>query len=120
MPFRYERDDANRCVIVTMEGTFDKAEGFDILERLRLEDVGHYAVLYDLRRMTGQPTIEDMRLLRKEEVRATEGSRGPIAVVASDPDMYSVACTYAAIGRPQLSVGVFRDRKEAEAYLKVT
>lgn len=61
MPIRFERDDADRRITVVYSGTFQLSDALAILERHRSENVATYAFLYDLRGLTGQPTIDDLR-----------------------------------------------------------
>jgi hypothetical protein len=65
------------------------------------------------------PTIADLRQLMSEAVRRQpdEGPRGPVAILATDPELYRRACTYAALGRSRLTIDVFRDPNEAERWL---
>ena len=65
-------------------------------------------MLYDLRGMTGEPTIADLRQFMSEAAQTTR-PRGPLAIVATDPVLYSRACTYATLGRATLTVEVLRD-----------
>jgi len=119
MSFQYERDDANRRVLVTFSGDFSMAEGFAVLERNQSENVGGYAVIYDVRGWTGPPSISDLRNFMTKEASnvSPTGQRGPIAILAVDPIMYSMACTYAVLGKPALNIRVFRDRRDADAWL---
>jgi len=117
MAVRYERDDVNRRVVVTFKGKFDSEECLAILEQHRLGNVGNYSVLYDFIASTGAPTVSDLRRFMSVEMSASPGPRGPIAIVTLDSVLYSRVCTYAALGRPQLNIEVFRDRKEADSWL---
>jgi len=121
MSFQYDRDDALRRIVVTYEGEFDFADGMAVLERHRIEDVGSYAILYDVRRWTGSPSMSDLRVFMSEDAAnvSPSGSRGPIAILVTEPVMYSRACTYAVLGSPALNIKVFRDRSEAENWLRV-
>ena len=120
MPFDYQVDSVRRSVCVTYEGNFRFEEGLAILNRTHTEGVGGYRVLYDLSYLTGNPTVEHMRRFIREELRSTPltGSRGPIAVVAVDDDIYRMACAYEVLGRPRLRIKVFRERAEAERWLQ--
>jgi hypothetical protein len=119
MPFQYDRDDVLRRVVVTFQGEFDLDDGLEVLKRNRLEELGSYGILYDVRGWTGPPSISDLRVFMSEEASniSREGPRGPIAILATEPIMYNMACTYAVLGRPILNIKVFRDRAEAEAWL---
>src|SRR6266852_4395457 len=118
MPSRYERDDVFRRVVVTVEGPFAVADFLTVIERWRGEDVGIYGMLYDLRGMTGEPAIDDLRQFMSEAARTTQ-PRGPIAILATDPAIYRRACTYAALGRSTtLTIGVFRDLDKAVGVIR--
>jgi hypothetical protein len=98
MPIRYERDDDRRRVVITMDGPFEPADFLAVIERWRGEDVGAYGMLYDLRGMTGVPSVADLRQFMSEAARTTR-PRGPLAILATDPVIYGRACTYATLGR---------------------
>jgi hypothetical protein len=115
MPIRYERDDVLRRVVITIQGPFEPADFLAVIERWRGEAVGDYGMLYDLRGLTGEPSIADLRQFMSEAAR-TNRPRGPLAILASDPVIYARACTYAALGSATLTVGVFRDLDKAEEY----
>jgi hypothetical protein len=120
MPIRYELDDLQRRIVVTVEGLFRTADILAIMARQRAEHTWTYAILYDLRGMTGEPTVPELRELLSEaaERRQDEGPRGPVALLATDAALYARLCTYAALGRAtSLTIAVFRDRGEAERFL---
>ncbi len=119
MSIQYERDDARRRVKVTVQGTFEKSDMLAIIERQRAEDTWAFGLFVDMRLMTGRPTIEDLREVMGQATsqRRGEGRRGPVAILAIDPVLYSVACSYAALGRSKLTIEVFRDWNEADHWL---
>jgi hypothetical protein len=116
MAIRYERDDARRRVVVTVQGPFAVADFLAVMERQRADGAWTYGMLSDLRGMTGEPAIDDLRQFLSEAARTTE-ARGPVALLATDPVIYGRACTYAALTRPTLTVEVFRDLDKAEEWL---
>jgi ribosomal protein S28E/S33 len=119
MAIRYELDD-HRRVVVTIEGPFQVDDMIAIMARQRAEQTWTYSILYDLRGMTGEPTIAQLRELMSEAASRHLGQapRGPVALLATDPTLYDRLCTYAALGRSTaLTIGVFRDRAEAEHWL---
>ena len=116
MPIRYERDDARRRVVVTVEGPFAVADFLAVMERQRDDGAWTYGMLSDLRGMTGEPAIDDLRQFLSEAARNIQ-PRGPIAILATDPVIYGRACTYAALVRATLTVGVFHNVDEAEQWL---
>ena len=116
MPIRYQRDDVRRRVMLTVEGPFAVADFLAVMERQRADNAGAYGMLADLRGMTGDPAIDDLRQFLSEAARTTE-PRGPVALLATDPVIYGRACTYAALTRSTLTVEVFRDLDKAEEWL---
>jgi len=118
MPIRYELDDLRRRVVVTVEGLFQTDDIFAIMARQRAEHTWTYGILYDLRGMTGEATVADLRQLMGEPDRQDEGLRGPVALLVTDQALYRRLCLYAALGRSAtLTIGVFRDAGEAERWL---
>jgi hypothetical protein len=119
MAFIYERDDAHKLIKVTFRGPYRANDGVEILERQRVEDVGTYRILYDLRDMTGQPSLDDLRMFMSLEPTCPDGRpRGPVAIIVIDPTLYNMSCIYAAMGKPKFTMNVFRDPTEAEQWLK--
>jgi hypothetical protein len=116
MPIRYERDEARRRVTIAIQGPFHPADFLSVIERWRGEDVGDYGMLYDLRGMTGEPTLADLRQFMSEASKTTQ-PRGPLAILATDPGIYRRACTYATLSRGTLTVEVFRYLERAEEWL---
>jgi hypothetical protein len=117
MPIRYELDDLRRRVVVTIEGPFTPADFLAIIERRRADNTGAYGILYDLRGMTGEPTLTDLQQFLSAAAQTTR-PRGPIALVATEPALYARACTYAAMGRSTaLVIEAFRHPDEAEQWL---
>jgi hypothetical protein len=56
MPIRYDRDDAPRRVVVTIQGPFQTDDVLAIMARQRGEGTWTCGSLYDLRGVTGHPT----------------------------------------------------------------
>jgi hypothetical protein len=119
MPVRYERDDALRRVVVTVDGALRKSDMLTVIARQRAEDTWSYGTLFDLRRVTEHPTITDLRELMDaaSSRRQAAPPRGPVAILATDPVMYGIACTYAALGHAKLTIRVFRHVDEADRWL---
>jgi hypothetical protein len=120
MAYEYQRDDMARRVTVVYSGDFQAAEGLEILQRNRTEDVGAFALLYDLSNLTGQPSVDDMKRFIEEELKnfPPDGVRGPVAIVANHEGVYRMACTYAVLGRHRIKIKVFRERDEADEWLR--
>jgi hypothetical protein len=110
MPIRYELDDLQRRIVVTVEGLFFTDDILAIMARQRAEQTWTYGILYDLRGMTGEPTIAELRELMNEAARRHLGQapRGPVALLATDAALYARLCTLnaASIARTR---GAVRD-----------
>jgi hypothetical protein len=119
MPVRYERDDPQRRIVVTVHGALQKSDMLTVMARQRAEDTWAYGTFFDLRHVTEHPTLADLRELMDEasSYRPAEAPRGPVAILATDPVMYGLACTYAALGRAKLAIRVFRFVDEANRWL---
>ena len=120
MPIGYERDDTQRRIVATGEGTFLADDVLRILEQMRADGIWTYGSLYDLRRMTGSPSASDLgRLMMSVAKSGPSGEHaGPMAVVATDPALYARACAYKMLGPPG-RFDIFSNRAEAEAWLAV-
>ena len=117
-PIRYERDDSRHRAVITITGPFNLSDVRTCVEQHRSQGAWTYGVLYDLRRMTSEPTretLDEFAILTKP--RPGEPPRGPVAVVSTTPVMYGLACVYAAMVKAYATVSVFRDRAEADAWL---
>jgi hypothetical protein len=119
MAFRYERDDARRRIVVTVEGAFQTSAMLAVIERQRADGAWSHGMLYDLRQTTEYPTVAELRALMAEAStrRQAEPPRGPVAILTTDPVMYGIACAYAALGYGKLTIRVFRDFGEADLWL---
>jgi hypothetical protein len=118
IPIRYELDDVHRRVTVTVKGPLQPDDMRGILARQWADLTWTYGMLYDLRGMTGEVTVTDLRQLMGEPDRQDEGLRGPVALLVTDQAVYRRLCTCAALGRSTtLTIAVFRDRSEAERWL---
>jgi len=116
MQIQYERDPALRRVTVTLRGEYDAAEVVAMFARHSVEADWSDARLYDVRDLTGRPTMEDLRLFL--QLDSEHRPHGPEAILTSNPMLYVSACTYAVLGRPNLRIEVFRDTDEAARWLE--
>ena len=120
MPISYERFDDRQLVVFTVDGPFDAATINDAMSRLDAEDLWTDAVLWDLRKMSGRPTTDDLWSFSRAYVHDPHEApreRGPIAVVTDDEGMYRSACLYVVMAKPRLQIDVFRQIDEAEGWL---
>ena len=70
--------------------------------------------------MTGLPTTDDLWSFSRAYVHDPHRStptRGPVAVVATDDEMYRRGCLYVAMSRPALEIDMFRELDEAQQWL---
>ena len=118
MSVRYERDDTARRVVVTIQGPFEVADFSAVIARRQADDTGAYGTLFDLRGMTGEPSIANLREFMSTAAQ-TARPRGAIALLATDPAIYARACTYATMmgHSTALTIAVFRDLVEAAQWL---
>jgi hypothetical protein len=120
MPIHSERRDADRVIIITVQGAFDAAEVKDLFSRQEADNTWTYSVLWDLRQMLGRPSTDDLWSFSREYAHDPHGrrpARGPVAVVTDDDDMYRTACLYAVMAQERLQIDVFRQIDEAEKWL---
>jgi hypothetical protein len=118
MPIEYSRDDPNKRAVIVITGSFNAEALVELIEQHRAAGGWRYGLLYDLRRMTGEPTMETLRDFASiTDRRPGEPPRGPVAVLTTDPTIYRRACTYAAMARTHATIEVFRDKAEAETWL---
>ena len=115
LQIQYERDNARRRVTVTLRGEYQASEILALLERHRVENDWSDARLYDVRSLTGRPTVEELRLFARLD--AEHRPHGPEAILTRNPILYGLACTYAALGGSALRIEVFRDPDEAAQWL---
>lgn len=119
MNIEYQKDDARRRVTIIVSGPFDLSGWHEgSAQRHHREQAWSYAMLYDLRAMTGVVSIDDLKSIFAASIGIPLTTvRGPVAIVAADQRLYMSACTFAALGRNALTVEVFRDLIEAETWL---
>ena len=120
MPIDVERDDRTKRITATGRGTFSPDEVITVLRDLRETNAWDYAVVLDLRFMTGEPAIRDLTSIlqiSQDQRGGSQDTRGLLAIVATNPALYGMACAYAALAKPPGRVSVFRDRPEAELWI---
>jgi hypothetical protein len=105
-----------------MKGAFQTDDVLAIMARQRVENTWTYGILYDLRGVTRQPTFADLGQIMSQAAarRQGEGPHGPVALLATQPTLYSRLCRYAALGRStRLTIEAFRNWGEAQHWLTV-
>jgi hypothetical protein len=120
MPIQYQRDDAKHRIVISFPGTYQTADGLAAIEQHHSEGAWAYGVLYDLRSLKGHPNVTDLKAYMERDAQppaGENGPRGPVAILTFDPDVYSIACTYKALGRSSMTIEVFRDWTEADHWL---
>ena len=120
MAIQYQRDDVRRRVVISFRGMFQTEDGWAAIERHHAAGAWTYGVLYDLRTMQGYPDVTDLKRYMERDAQTPAGEqrpRGPIAILTTDPILYGLACTYAALGPPTMKIAVFRDGIEADQWL---
>jgi hypothetical protein len=120
MPSEYDRDRMQRRLLVTYRGAFLVAEVLETIERIWTDSAWSYAMLFDLRAMTGRPTLDDLKQIvaaRDTLDRRTAIQRGPVALLVNDMEMYGRACAYAALAKSVIPIEVFRWKHEADQWL---
>lgn len=121
MSFDYDRDDARRQLVIAYRGEFLAQEVREILERIGTDGVWSYTMLYDLRAMTGRPSLDDLKQIvdaRDALSRHTALRRGPVALLVTDLPMYARVCAYIALAKSVIPIEVFRTLDEAEQWLR--
>ena len=93
MSTRYETDDSRRRVVITIQGAFQTDDVLAIMSRQRAAGTWTYGTLYDLRGLTGHPTVADLRRMMSQAASRDPGEapRGPVALVATDPTLVQQA-----------------------------
>ena len=119
MPIEYQRDDVKRRVVITFQGEFQADDVFAVIARYHTEDTWSYGLIWDTRRLTGTPTLADLRQFMRQDAqeRPGVGRRGPVAILATNSFVYMLACSYAALGQSKMTIRVFRDFDEADTWL---
>lgn len=120
MSIQYARDDGTQMVIVTLSGEMPSVHDIrEVFHRHRAESVWHYGTLYDLRRMTGRPSFNYLRDLIANAASFVPGgkTRGPVALLATDPDLYRIAAAFVEFERAKPKLHVFREIGPAKAWL---
>src|SRR5262245_18323858 len=118
--FDYVRDDRRRCIRVTVRAKMTRRDWLAIIDRQASEGTWSYGLLYDFRQMMEPVSREDTEAaaLRVRQHALGKGPRGPLAVVAEQPDVLSRSEGYGFLHkRSGIRLEVFWDVEEAERWL---
>lgn len=113
-------DAAARRLTVTVIGALDADAAAAFVNDLARDGRWHYAVLYDVRRMTTSPEEDEMMLIAgRVETLSREGPRGPLALVGlTIPSQVARMMTYADRLRGSgFKLELFDDIESAERWL---
>lgn len=120
MAVNFQRDDAQRLVIVVGSGAVSQDDWASCVARQLSEGVWHYGTLFDFRAV-GQMVGFTEHGVRQSlsEVCATQGTRGPVALVSANPTVYAGFEQYADLVKimPHLT-RAFRDVNQAAVWLE--
>jgi hypothetical protein len=117
---QYKRDDAKRCIRLTFGGTIGADDAAAAREEFAADAGKGYGVLCDLRSVTPSADLDRLlqQMMQGRTAISTDHRPGPIAVVASNGSIHALACAYAELRRPLMTVAVFRHADEAEEWLR--
>ena len=91
-----------------------------MIDRQAVEGAWSFGVLYDTRQGTTVPTGEDVHrtVLHVGRLTTKHGSRGPVALVVSDPQLFVMGSWYSSLGDlTALNVKVCTSIEEADRWL---
>src|SRR5271169_5635547 len=100
-----------------VQGTIEPDDALAVIERQRLDDAWSYGVLYDLRLMTGRLTLAELRPILGRASQSRSAARGPIAILATDPLVYDMACSVRRPRTVDADEGGVSRPEEAEQWL---
>jgi hypothetical protein len=106
MPVTHERDDARRLITVGVTEPYDRGDILQVIERQAADDTWAYALLYDLRATSHDPTQEDLQQFM-HHVQAVGGDRqrGPVAAFVSPrSSIFQIGQAYVQMVKPFVEV----------------
>jgi hypothetical protein len=114
----YDRDTAQRRIIITLAGAFELAAMLALVDRLAADGAWSYGLLYDARALTSAPTTSELQtIVDRVQVMAARRPRGPVAVVTPDASVSELAQLYASRLAGTVNIAVFRTLDEGRAWL---
>jgi hypothetical protein len=117
METTHHLDHERRRVTLVIGGPFDFEQLHALVMSRPHDETWGYGVLFDMRGMTGVPTVQQLRELGATVRDSAQAKRGPLAILVTDAGQYNMACAYAAMVTRYRAVQVFHDRSEADAWL---
>src|ERR1700682_2257810 len=117
MPVEYVLDQARQRLTIIGQDPIGEPDVVEWLERQAVDGAWAYSTLVDLRLVAWNPTTEEIRriLRRIVTLSVTDGPRGPVAVVATQPALLGMAHMYSALS--EQAVEAFYEVAEAERWL---
>lgn len=121
MPLQVTRDEERRRFSAVGTGTLTADEFLRFMTEHRVGQYRPYALVLDIREATVTMTPGELReiALRAEQLRAREGARGPVAILAERPGVFGLSRIYESLAEvknlPPLRV--FQTEDEADAWL---
>jgi hypothetical protein len=114
----YDRDDAQRRIIIKLAGAFELPATLALVDRLAADGAWSYGLLYDARTLTSAPTMSELQtIVDRVQVMTARRPRGPVAVVTPDPSVSELAQMYASRLAGTVNIAVFRTLDEGRAWL---
>lgn len=123
MPITVTRDDAKRRFTAVGEGVLTRQDITGFMAEHRVGAYRRYGLLFDLRGAEVRLSAADVRVFAemRDPLRATEGDRGPVAIVATEPSVYGLVRMYESLAELRLLQVVrgFQSVDEAVAWLNL-
>jgi len=99
MPITVTRDDAKRRFTAVGAGVLTSRDITGFMAEHRVGVYRRYALLFDIRGADITLSAADVRAFAemRDPLRATQGDRGPVAIVATEPSVYGLARMYESL-----------------------
>ena len=121
MPLQWTIDHETRFVEVSADGAFTPADVKTYLDEVAAAGAMPYAKLFDISKVASGFTAAELEALgRSIRQYAIDGygPLGPLAIVVSEADIRAQAARYADAAGSNRPLRIFRDRAQAEAWLR--
>jgi hypothetical protein len=116
MPIQYDVDHGRRRVTVVLTPPVELQDALALLKRQAADGVWPYSVIYDIRAIPPDRTRISALVAATDQLSATYGRRGAVAIVASLP-VIGEAQSYAILERHRQTIEVFWNSDDAERWL---